>query len=53
LPIAKAKWLVVENVISLFIHALTSLHCAPFFGGVLHADKGIGLHVWGQGKQLC
>lgn len=29
----------VENIISLFIHAVTSLHCEPLFGGVLYSEE--------------
>lgn len=36
---AEAKLLVVENIISLFIHAVTSLHCEPLFGGVLYSEE--------------
>lgn len=44
---AEAKLPVVENTISLFIHAVTSLHCEPLFGGVLCSEE-IRFCLWNQ-----
>lgn len=48
---AEAKLPVIENVISLFIHAITSLCCETLFGGVLRSEE-IRFCWWNQGMGL-